>query len=248
MKGLSFLNSTPLYIEIGQSSLKALDGEDGLELSLERLENGRLTPPCAERLTLTLRVFLKKPRWRPGLRAFCALGARGVSLRRLSLPAASAEEVQRLLPLQIEREFPLAPDELAWGCRRLPQEGPSSNGAPAAQELLVAAVKKEVLQEYTTILAACGLSPVFTLAALARTVLCSKPPESCAMLDIGPSHSELIIFEHGAPVSLRLLPWGGENITRALEKALAISHADMEKLKLRLGGQTSSSPEVGEKI
>src|ERR1051326_2182381 len=110
MKGLSFLNSTPLYIEIGQSSLRGLAGEEGLELALERRENGRLTPPCAERLTLSLRVFLKKHRWRPGLPAFCALGARGVSLRRLSLPAASAEEVQGPLPLQLERGFPLAPD------------------------------------------------------------------------------------------------------------------------------------------
>ena len=114
MKGVPFMNSAGLYVEIGQSSLKAIDGEDGLELSLERLENGRLTPLCAERLTLSLRVFLKKHNWRPHLRAFCALGARGVSLRRLTLPAGSKEELERLLPLQIEREFPLAPEDLAW--------------------------------------------------------------------------------------------------------------------------------------
>src|SRR5206468_4736543 len=99
-----FLNSAGLYMEIGQSSLKVLDGEDGLELSLERQENGRLTALCVERLTLSLRVFLKQLNWRPRPRVFCALGARGVSLRRLTLPSSSKEEIQRLLPLQIERE------------------------------------------------------------------------------------------------------------------------------------------------
>src|SRR5438067_930750 len=131
MKGFDFINSDAVYLEIGQSSLKALDGDDGLELSLERQENGRLTPPCAERLTLSLRVFLKKHHWRPRLRVFCALGARGVSLRRLSLPATSTQQVQRLLPLQIEREFPLGPDDLAWGFQALAQEQLSANGAPA---------------------------------------------------------------------------------------------------------------------
>jgi len=80
VKAFDFMNSAGIYLEIGQSSLKALDGEDGLELSLERQENGRLTPLCAERLTLSLRVFLKKHNWRPRLRVFCALGARGCFL------------------------------------------------------------------------------------------------------------------------------------------------------------------------
>jgi len=216
-------------------------------LSLERLENGRLTPLCAERLTLSLRVFLKRHRWRPRLRAFCAVGARGVSLRRLTLPAASKEEVQRLLPLQIEREFPLSPDELAWGSRPLGPERASGNGAPAAQQFLVAALKREVLQEYAEILSGCGLNPVFTLAALARSSLCSQPPGSYAVLDIGRSHSELIAFEEAVPTSIRLLPWGGEDLTRAIEKHLAISHAEAEKLKLHWEEQLGSDGELRDK-
>jgi len=233
MKGLPFLNPTSLYIEIGQSSLKALDGEDGLELSLERQENGRLTPLCIERLTSSLHVFLKQHNWSRRRRAVCALGARGVSLRRLTLPSAPKEDLQRLLPLQIEREFPVAPDELAWGYRTLEHQHVAGNGAPAVQEVLVAAVKKEVLQEYSAIFAKCGLIPVFTLASLARNALCSNPPGSYAILDIGRFHSELLSIENGAPQSIRVLPWGGENLTRSIEKNLAISHAEAEKVKTR---------------
>src|SRR5205823_1538721 len=111
-------------------------------------------------------------------------------LRRLTLPRCSKEELQRLLPLQIEREFPIAPEELAWGYCALSQEHSPANGGPATQELLVAAVKKEVLQEYAELLSGCGLAPVFTLAALARGSLCVQPPGSYALLDIGRSQSE----------------------------------------------------------
>lgn len=245
---MSFLNSAPVFVEISQGTLKVLDGEDGLDLSLDRQENGRLTPDCIERLTLSLKVFLRPRAWRGRRRALCAVSARGVSLRRLSLPAASPEEIQRLLPLQIEREFPLAPEELAWGCRPLGAKHSPGNGTPAVEELLVAAMKRDLLEEYSQILSDCGLNPLFTLAALARTSLCSNVPGCYTMLDIGRNHSELLHFDGGAPQSIRVLPWGGENLTRAIETALAIPRAEAEKLKSHLDDEAARSPERAQKI
>jgi len=43
MNGLEFMKSSWLYIEIGQSSLKVLNGEADLDFPLDRQENGRLT-------------------------------------------------------------------------------------------------------------------------------------------------------------------------------------------------------------
>ncbi|MCI0744302.1 MAG: hypothetical protein L0Y58_02750 [Verrucomicrobia subdivision 3 bacterium] len=208
MKALPFISSPGIYIEIGQTALRALDGDDGLELSLDRQESGRLMPECVERLTESLRVFVRKRSWQPRLRAICAIGARGVSLRRISLPQCSKDELERLLVLQIEREFPLGPEELAWGYRPLTEVLTRRNGAPGTQEVLVAAVKRDVVEEYSQILRACGLTPVFTLGALARSALCSGPPDAFAVLEIGVGHSELISFEHGAPAAIRALPWG----------------------------------------
>jgi len=245
---MTFLNSAPVFVEISQSSLKILDGEDGLDLSLDRQENGRLTPDCIERLTSSLKVFLRPRAWRGRRRALCAVSARGVSLRRLSLPAASPEEIQRLLPLQIEREFPLAPEELAWGCRPLGAKHPPGNGAPAVEELLVAAMKRDLLEEYSQILSDCGLNPVFTLAALARTSLCSNLPGCYTMLDIGRNHSELLHFDGGAPQSIRVLPWGAENLTRAIETALSIPRSEAEKLKSHFDEEAANSPERAQKI
>jgi hypothetical protein len=232
MKGLESTNATGLFIDIGQSSLQAVHGEDAFAFPIERGENGRLTDLCRERLTLSLRGFLSQKGRATGRSAFCAIGARGVSMRRLSLPASTPEELQRVLRLQIESEFPLSPDELAWGSRPIGPPNAPANGGPARQELLVVAVKKEVLEEYAGVLAACGIVPAFTLAALSRAELHPPPPGSCAVLDIGRTHSELMIFDNGVQTSIRILAWGGETITRSIQENLGLSHDDAEKLKI----------------
>jgi type IV pilus assembly protein PilM len=234
MKSLELTAGAGLFIDIGQSSLRAVRGHDAFAFPIERAENGRLTDLCRERLTEGLRGFLSQKARAAGQNALCAIGARGVSMRRLTLPASSEEELQRVLRLQIESEFPLSPDELAWGSRLIGAPKPGGNGGPARQELLVVAVKKEVLEEYSGILTACGVTPVFTLAALARAELHPPPAGSCAVLDIGRTHSELISFDNGIPASLRILAWGGENITRSIQEKLGVSHDEAEKIKLTL--------------
>ena len=211
MNGFDAKNGSTLYLEIGQSALRVLKGEGGMELPLERSENGRLTDPCKERVATALRNFLKRSSWQPRLRALCAVNARGVSLRQILLPVASGDELRRLLLLQIESEFPMGPDELAWGYCQLETKVQSAG----RQTVLVAAVKKDVLEQYSELLASCGLNAVFTLAALARGFLCSPLHGSYAMLDVGRNQAELTIFEENVAVSVRVLQWGAEHFSGA---------------------------------
>jgi hypothetical protein len=247
MKKAPSAQDADLFIDIGQSSLEALNGGDAFAFPTERGENGRLTDLCRERLTLSLRGFLSQKGRAAGRIAFCAIGARGVSMRRMSLPASSDEELQRVLRLQIESEFPLSPEELAWGSRQIGPPKPPANGGPARQELLVVAVKKEALEEFAAVLASCGVVPFFTLAALARAQLHPPPAAgSCAVLDIGRAQSELMYFENGVPVSIRILAWGGETITRSIQEKLALSHDEAEKLKRTLDQPGAASGPQGE--
>ncbi len=247
-----FLSPPAVYLEFRQSSLKALRGEEGLELPLERTPSGGLTRACRDKLIIRLRSFLQKEFWQPRLRVWCAIAARGVSLRRLTLPATTHEDLKRLLALQIESEFPLPPEALAWGYRQLPSHciplGQPQLSAGARQEVLVVAVKKEVVQEYLEILSECGVVPGFTLAALARRYVCPQLPQSCAVLDVGRNYSELISFENGVPLSVRVLPWGGESLTLALARLLGISRDQAEQLKLQLARQGPVDTALAPKI
>ena len=219
MKELPFIHQPPVYLEISQGWLKALRENEGLEVALEREQNGQLTLPCRTALVQSLQKLVQQKAWQPRARAFCAIGASGVSLRRMSLPSAAKEDVAKLLGLQIEAEFPLSPEELAWGYRALGK----TNGEPR-REFLVGAVKKDRLEEYASLLLAAGLNPVFTPAALARSYLCPQPLGSCALLDFGATQLELVSFENGVPVSLRVFPSSqknGESQSQTLAKAVS---------------------------
>ena len=105
MNTLNRINPAAVFLEIGQTSLAIMAGDAGARWPLERQENGRLTEACRRQISVRLREFLKNQPWQARSHAWCAIGARGVSLRRLKLPATSQEEIQRLLPLQIESEI-----------------------------------------------------------------------------------------------------------------------------------------------
>jgi type IV pilus assembly protein PilM len=261
MKLLNPLNTSSLYVEIRQRSLRVLHGTENLVIPITRQGNGRLSSASKDAAIVALQTLLKKKNWQPRSRAFCGIEARGVSLRRLSLPASANGDLQRVLRLQIENEFPLPPESLAWGYSRIapgakkgPQAGdraqhemsaPHPNGS---NDFMVVALKKEVLEEYAQMFAAAGLTPVFTLAALARSRICPQASASYAVLDIGRSQSELISLKEGIAESLRVLPWGGDAITRAIEKKLGITSDEAEQLKLLSGQASLPNGEVGQKL
>ena len=273
MNWLGALSGGNLYIEIRQRSLRVLQGEENLLIPIERQPAGRLTAHSREAACQALRAFLKKKNWQTRAKAYCGIDARGVSLRRLTLPAGANGDIHRLLRLQIETEFPLPPESLAWGYSRVksnPGNSPKSDPllterrAPALRDqpgattprselppngtsdFTVIALKKEVLDDYFQIFSSAGLSPLFTVAALARSEACPRHAKSFAILDVGRTQSELISFAGGSPESLRVLAWGGDSITRAIEQKLGISAEQAEKLKLQ--NDPLPNGEVGQKL
>lgn len=194
-----------VLMEIGDAGWSLVAGDHTLELPLERQPSGRLTESCRDEVTARLKDFLTTA-GRGSNPALCAFSARGVSLRRIKLPPARAEDFAGVLALQIEREFPLPPAQMAWGHQRLPGDGPGI-------ELLIAAVKREAVEEYAAMLAACGLEPVFTPGVFAPGALGTGEG---TVLNIGRSGTELASFEQGVPASIRVLPWGGEQLLAGL--------------------------------
>ena len=201
-------NSIPVFVEIGVDWLRARRGREGVEVRLERAPDRRLTATARERVITALRSLVNAKSWLPRPRAWCAISSRGVSLRRLSLPDGDKDEFYQRLRLQVESEFPLAPEELAWGWQPIGQPK-AANGEPGRQEVLVAAARRELVADYHEIMQASGTHPVFTLAALARWHYCGQGTDSHGLLDVGDRQAELTIFENGVPTSSRLVFWNG---------------------------------------
>lgn len=132
-----------------------------------------------------------------GAQIFCLLPAKGISFRKISLPARAQADIDRLLPMQIDAQFPLSSDELAWGYL----ETPTTNGA--MKELLVAALKKEALEPYRAIIAGAGFTPVFAIAALARRAQIPRETPPFAILDVKKTGAELLLAANDGTFSLR---------------------------------------------
>lgn len=230
-----------LFAEITRNTFKLLGENQGLEVPIERAENGRLTPESAQQITSQTHQFLKRSRVGSGS-VVCAIGARGVSLRRINLPMARPEDLDALLLLQIEKEFPVSPDELAWGAQRIASPtDPIDDGLAASQEFVVAAIKKEFISDYARVFSGAGLNPEFTLGGLAASAICPKESSSYALLDIGSHQSDLTVFESGSPTAIRVIPWGNASIPEAAQTGV---HSDPVQPHPLNPGETGSRSSV----
>jgi len=199
------------YIEFKDDQALVLAGERGADFPIARDAAGKITPDSARALALGLRGLLGGT----VERVHCSIPARGVSLRKISLPAAAAQDAGKLLgllALQAETQFPAALSELAWGWQRLPGS-PGGNGGAAPAEYLLAAVRRDILDDYSAVLAQAGLNAVFTVAALARAGTDGFGPMP-ASLELGRTKSELLLDSAQGP-ALRALPWGVDNLPDA---------------------------------
>lgn len=221
--------STPVFVEFRAASFHARTGSAGVDLPVEREADGRLTPASSERITVALKELLAGKALFSRVKLCCALGSRGLILRPISLPSAAPDEVTRLLQLQIESEFPLPPDELAWGWIPLPEKH-ASIGASGHREVLIGAVRKSVIDEHVALLKPLGAELLFTPAALARTAPIPPDQSAFAMLDLGSRQSELTLCESGVAPSVRLIPWGENRLFDPLADRLGKTRNEVSAL------------------
>jgi len=206
---------TAIVLDFGWDSLRVTCPQGTAEIPIEHSDDGRLTAACSDAIASRLETLLG-PRRLP-VRGLCLVSARGVSLRAMSLPPAPPAELERLITLQLEKELPLPLDRLAWTWRATPAD----NGAP--RRIAVAALRREVLDDYTRLLTACRVEPTFRLAALERAGRLPTGSGLVASLHVGKRRSELLVVKDGTPAILRTLPGGSLEPARAarlVEEAL----------------------------
>lgn len=234
----------PIFIEFSDRSIHLLHDGGGLDVPLERDANGRITDASRAVAVNTLRGFLSAEGAAGERNAFCAVSARGVSIRRLSIPMSATEDAGRLIMLQLEAQLPIAPSELAWGYMRV---GSDRNPGPGSMaEYLVVVLKNEFLAAPSSVLREAGIEAQFTVAALARTELWGSAVEAGSILEIGPRKSELTRFNPSGVEAVRVLPWGAETP----DEFAAVTSSLKPGERSLVGGVAATNPvrrELGER-
>jgi hypothetical protein len=106
--------------------------------------------------------------------------------------------------LQMEAQLPLSPNELEWGYMEI--RGSTNPTGAGLRNFLVAAVKKEFVEDYIGIISTAGFTPHLTIAALARCSLSTETGRGFGFLEAGRKKSELTLVDEQGGVTIRVLP------------------------------------------
>jgi Tfp pilus assembly PilM family ATPase len=215
-----------IYLQLLPGQILALCQDEQWSAPLIRGENGRISGATRERIANELRAFLQKRSIKPGAVAVAALPARGATLRALQVPKAARQEFEQVLRFQIEQEFPVSPDDLAWGWQAAPESRRISDPTRQTQGILVAAVKRESVTEWQDLFTSLGLQTVWTLAAFGRSALVPSGISNFAQLHLEAGYSELLLVENESPSLIRNLAWGGESLESAVQQLWGIPHSE----------------------
>ncbi len=153
-------------------------------------------------------------------------------IRLLEVPFTKVAQIRQVIASEAELHVPFPLDEVIidfWVVEELP-EGKS--------RVMMAAVKKSVLEDRLRLLAEAGISPTrvnLDILGSCRAAVASPPidpAEVTMLLDIGAAHSGAAFLLGGRVVFVRSISWGGDTVTAALAGNTAGGFAAAEARKL----------------
>jgi hypothetical protein len=216
----SELNKNVLFRLIGDTLHCEAHGVSE-QLNLPRAEGGSLGDLTG--LQAKLASFRDTAGISVGDSVVCGIPARGVSLRRVKLPTNGSANVDQMLRFQVEKEFPLSPEELAWGWREI-------QNSAAGSEYLIGALKGDLIEPLASLFRSADLVPMFTPSILTAG-LTGQNDGSFTVAEIADGTCEWARFEAGVPVAIRSLSRNGDDLD-SLTGRLAKLSGDSSKFRV----------------
>ena len=166
------------------------------------------------------------------------MGYHRMVVRNLTVPKMSLRRIRESLPFQVQDllSFPTAEALLDfYPITEVDGEGESE---PQVSGLLIAATK-DVVQAHIKAAKLAGLRSInVDIMAFARSRALHRgvtAPGVIAQIDIGGGSSSVLISSNGVPQFVRVIPSGGNQLTKALRVRLGIDEEAAEVLKIKLG-------------
>jgi type IV pilus assembly protein PilM len=166
-----------------------------------------------------------------------ALPGQTVIIKKVSLPAMTEEELGETIQWEAEQYIPFPIADVNIDFQILGAEG----GGTGQMDVMLVAVKKDVINDYTNTMREAGLNPVvvdvdaFALENMLEVNYPVGPEESIALVNIGAAFMTMSILRGGVTAFTRTVPVGGNVFTEEIQKQLNVSFKDAEGLKL--GGE-----------
>lgn len=167
-----------------------------------------------------------------------SLSGHSVIIKKISLPVMSPEELAESIQWEAEQYIPFDMDDVNIDYEIL--SGPSSGGEGNMDVLLVA-VKKEKINDYTAVVSQAGKTPalvdvdVFALQNAFELNYETPPANVVALINLGAGVTNISVLLHGHSIFWRDISIGGNRYTEAIQRELNVPQESAETLKR--GGQ-----------
>lgn len=164
------------------------------------------------------------------------MGGPRVLSRDASVPRAPLAQIRESLPFHVQDMLPVPVAEALLDFYPI-SEGVGESG-PVVHGLLVAAVKEAVTANVAAVTRA-GLRPVavdLIPFALVRGLLPASTSRGLiAVVSVGANTTNIVLVQDGVPQFVRIVPAGGDDISRALMTRLEMAPGQAENVKRQLG-------------
>ena len=226
-------------LDIGSNSIKVVqlnNSKRGWEL--KKLAISYLPPEAIvdgsiiDSMTVTNAVSeLLKENKIKAVDAVSALTGHSVIIRKIVLPAMTEEELGESIQWEAEQYIPFPISDVFLDFQIL-GEDPESQGQ---MEVMLVAVKKDVINDYTNVIKEADLNPVimdvdaFAVENMMEINYTVAPGENLAMVNIGASVTTISVISGGMTVFTRSVPVGGNQFSEELQREFNISYQDATK-------------------
>lgn len=164
----------------------------------------------------------------------------------IDMPQMAQEELQRAIPLEARKYVPIPLTDVMLDWFVIPEEdtttpadtrGTDSKQFTKGHRVLLVAIRKDTLSGFQTIIERAGLTALFYELEVFASVRSSitYTTSSTMLIDIGAGASKVSIIDRGIVHSSHTIPLGGQDITRAISRALNVSFDKAESLKRQYG-------------
>ncbi len=159
-------------------------------------------------------------------------GHSSVIIKRISLPEMSEEDLSESIKFEAEQYVPFDIEDVNLDFQII---GPKEE--PGQMDVILVAVKKDIINEYISVIKEAGLNPIivdidaFALENMYGINYEIEPGKNIALLNIGASTINLSILKGGISVFTRDSSLGSNLHTEALQREYNIGYEIAEKLK-----------------
>lgn len=169
------------------------------------------------------------------------ISGHSVIVKRVVVPAATPDEVETSIQMDIEQYIPFEIAEVNMDYQVI---GPGTTTTEeAGMDVVLVAAKKDKIQNHTNVISLSGRSPevvdidAFALQNTFEANYETDPNATIALLNIGASLMNINITKGGTPLFVRDVSVGGNQYTDILQKELQLNFQEAEDLKLgKTGG------------